>query len=917
MGTTKSFRTPIAGPGLVGRQHLLDELTAGLDRSAGGRAYLLAGDPGIGKTAVLDALAAIACARGIPVLTTVGHEAETAMPFAGLVDLIRPQLDRVERLPPRQRDALLAALGRGEAGPSEHLLALSLLELASEIAADHGLLITVDDAHLLDPATLQALGFLSRRIGDEPVLLVATHRSNHPFPDAVLAVEHRVLGPLGERESAELLDRTPGLPPHRRDQLLGLAAGNPLTLLELPLGPGCVGTEAAPTGTLRDAIQRVFADRYGEFPAGARIIAATAASDGASTPAETLRAASVVAGHPLTLADLQPALDTKLLNLDGTRLRFRHPLVRAAIWQATAESDRRAIHRALAVVAAAEPDRRAVHLAAAAIGADDAIAAELTAAADRARSRGACAVALDLIEQAAHLTATPRLRVDRLLTATELAAEVGQLDRGSELISVLSGLDLSATQQAVLTWIGELRDDRLQLTADGIHRLLAEARACRERGELDLARRLVRSAAHRHWWNPHPDLVAPVLSVARSLGDHDDSPMMLFVRICVAPGGDADAVRAAVGRHPNRPDDPPAAQLRGLTAQFAGDPALAAAVFTGAEAGYRHHSQVSLLAQTLTSHAVASILAGQFRVAAEVADEAIRLGRDAASPRWQVAALLSAGAAAGCRGTPDPGDDWPVDLLAQLRNPAQWAMYAHVRGLRAQARGDHRDAFAFFRRVFDLSDHSHHQTYRTWIVAELADSGVRAGRVADVRVLLEPLRALPQPAPILRAGLGYAAALLDTHPDRPTGRGSDDPDPFAAALADPALPGLPFLHARIRLEQGSWLRRRHHRVAARDPLRQARDLFAEIGAAPWGDRARRELNACGEGSPEHAGSGLLLLTAQESAIARLAAQGHSNREIGARLFLSHRTVGSHLYRIFPKLGVTSRAQLAHVLVAVV
>ena len=340
-----------------------------------------------------------------------------------------------------------------------------------------------------------------------------------------------------------------------------------------------------------------------------------------------------------------------------------------------------------------------------------------------------------------------------------------------------------------------------------------------------------------------------------------------------------------------------AVHLRGLTAQFAGDPAVAAALFAEAAIGYRRRGQLRALAQTLTSQSVATVLAGQFRVAAGSADEALRLGRDVTSPRWQVAAELSAAAAAGLLSS-GPHDEWPVRALDQLGNPAQWAQYAHVRGLLALSRGDYDVAFAVLRRMHQPGDRHFHPVYRTWVVADLADAGVRAGHEDEVRAVVDELKGTPQPSPALRAGLAYGQLLLtDT---------IGDPAGAAEVFRD-----FPFLRGRALLEQGSRLRRNQQRTKARDPLRAALDLFEDLGVGPWADRSRRELNACGESRPNFSPHALSELTPQELAIARLAAQGMSNRDIATQLFLSHRTVGSHLYRIFPKLGVTSRAQLAH------
>jgi DNA-binding CsgD family transcriptional regulator len=892
---------------LIGRHDLLAVVTDALDGiGERGTSLLLSGEPGIGKSALLARARHEADVRGMRVVSTSGAGAELPLPFAALVGLVRPWQDVVEKLPAAQRDALLGALGRGhDQAQSPFLVALGLLELMSELAADGGLLILVDDVHAVDPASRDAVAFLTRRVADEPIVCLAARRSNHPGPWE-LAGRELTVGPLTESESAQVIARgSSAMAPAARRRVLTLARGNPLALIELPhsVGHGAVDGTYALTSRLESA----FADRYAELPEGCRLAVAVGAANEGGTLAETLVAAGTVAGRPVSAHDLQPAIDAGLVSVSGMTLQFRHPLVRSAVNQAVAHATMRDVHAALAAALTAQPDRRAWHRALAALGRDDDVARDLDAATQRARRRGAPLVALGLAERAADLSADPRATVDRLLTAAELAADVGRPDAGSELLDRLRDAELTETQVARLTWVRELREDRVALDPDTVRRLVDVARSCHERGDDATALRLLRAAAHRCWWNPADHTPGRELfRVASAMGLDPDSPLMLFVRIAVRGAQDGDAVRARLATAWDA-DDTPAETLHllGLTAQFAGDPVLAGRIFVATEVRYRERGQLGPLAQALVSHSVAAVLTGRFREARELTDEAVRLSNDVSSTRWQAAAHVAAAAAAACLDPAQPTAELPTGMLDDLGNPAQWALYAQVRGLAALARERYAEAWAH---LGPTQQHGHryfHETYRTWLLADLVEAGVHAGHADEVTGVVRELEAVPCPSPLLRLGLAFGRAMAADDGGREA--------LFAAALAEDGLAGFPFVHARIRLEYGTWLRRQQRRAGARAQLRVARDLLAEVGAVTWAARAQRELVASGEASPATAERRTATLTAQELAIARLAATGLSNREIGARLFLSHRTVGSHLYRIFPKLAVTSRVQLVEAL----
>jgi DNA-binding CsgD family transcriptional regulator len=458
-----------------------------------------------------------------------------------------------------------------------------------------------------------------------------------------------------------------------------------------------------------------------------------------------------------------------------------------------------------------------------------------------------------------------------------------------------------------LTWVRELREDRVTLDPATVRRLVDVARTCHDRGDDTTALRLLRSAAHRCWWKP--DDHGPgqeVFRVASAIGADPDAPMMLFIRTAVGGGDDGDGIRARLATSWDAEGAPAETlHLLGLTAQFAGDPVLAGRIFAAAEARYRERGQLGPLAQVLVSHSVAAMLAGRFREARELTDEAVRLSHDVSSTRWQAAAQLTAAAGAACLDPALPSGALPTATLEDLGNPAQWALYAQVRGLASLARERYAEAYAHLAGTQRPGHRYFHETYRTWLLADLVEAGVHAGYAHEVAPIVLALEGVPCPSPLLRLGLAYGRAMTADDDRREA--------LFDAALAEDGVALFPFVHGRIRLEYGTWLRRHQRRTGARAQLRVARDLFTELGTVSWAARAHRELAASGEASPVPAQGRAAALTVQELAIARLAATGLSNREIGARLFLSHRTVGSHLYRIFPKLGVSSRVQLGEAL----
>jgi DNA-binding CsgD family transcriptional regulator len=372
---------------LYGREHELGVLTdmAGRLGEGAGGALVVRGEPGIGKSALLAAAAAQARDSGVRVLSAVGVQSESRLPFAGLHQLMRPVLDLARRLPERQRAALLSAFGMSDQAPAElFLIGLATLELISDMTEGSPVLLVADDAQWLDEPSCSVLAFVARRLAAEPAVLLIAERDGlpSPFGDGLPGLQ---VARLADSAARALLDsRAPGLEPTLRERLLAAAAGNPLALVELPQAVRAeqlaVGSLMAPRLPLTSRLERAFAEQGSGLPAATRSALLAAAADEGSALTEVLAAASVLESAAVTADALVPAVAARLVEIHETRLWFRHPLMRSAIYQASGVSARRAAHAALAGLLADQPDRRAWHRAAAALGPDEAVAADLDAA---------------------------------------------------------------------------------------------------------------------------------------------------------------------------------------------------------------------------------------------------------------------------------------------------------------------------------------------------------------------------------------------------------------------------------------------------------------------------------------------------------------------------------------------------------
>lgn len=879
-------------------QAVIDDLLEGA-RAGRSATLVLRGEAGIGKTALLD----YAAAQGITTIRSAGIESEAELPFAALHLLIRPGMELVGHLPSRQRDALEAAFGLGEGTASDRMLiGLAVLTLLAEEAAQGPLLCLIDDAHWLDRATADALLFAARRLDAEGVvMLFATRSGPQDFPAPGLP--ELALSGVGPDAAAALLDAgATRLSPAMRYRLLAESGGNPLALLELP---AIVGEESA-DGTnplpLTQRLQLAFHGRVTRLPAATRRVLLIAAAAGAADLAPVLRAAGDAGA---SLRDLQPAQEAGMIGTDGQVLTWRHPLMRSAVYQGAALTDRLAAHRDLAdaMTDTATADLRAWHLAMAATGPDEETATALERTADGARRRHGLHAAVAAYDRAAALSVDAHARVRRLVLAAETATEAGLTDRAARLAERAAG-------NAGGTGF-ELRLDSVRAQAEfasgkpgaAHRRLMAAAVALRETDPRGAARILTK-AVHTAWYLRPDELdeVAAVLATLNLVHDDPATPIVRYLTGSVAGQRVGDLRDAAADARAGGADSPAdLVQLCGsglVVGQDEQVEELAAELITEC----REQGRIGLLAPLLFFRSEGLLFGGRPRESRIAAEEGLRIARDVGQAQWasQIHAYLAylaalGGDAASCRDHADRA------VAEEFGGPgAAGASWAHAAtALLALGQGRLEQAQAELAHM--TVEPARHHVIGLRTLSDQIEVAVRLGATERATDALDRLSHWSR-----RAEQGWIAALA-SRGRALLAEGADAEPHFVAALAA----NRPFDEARTRLLYGEWLRRDKRKVDARAQLEQAMALFDRLEAAPWSERARTELGALGVGTGARAGGGpLRLLTPQESQIVRLAAQGLSNREIAARLFLSHRTIGHHLYKAYPKLGVLSRGELS-------
>ncbi|WP_433269201.1 ATP-binding protein [Actinosynnema sp. CS-041913] len=869
---------------------VVDRLLA--DARAGRSGVLVVrGEAGIGKSALLDH----AAADGFRVLRGVAVESESVVPFAGLNLLLGRVVDQAGSLPANQAAALRSALGLAPSdGGDSHLVGLAVLTLLADLAEQRPVVCLVDDAHWLDPGSADALLFAARRLEAEGVVMIFAARDLHapPFPAPGLP-ELRLTG-LSTEDATALLDQhASDLPRYVRDQIAAEARGNPLALLELPAAQReghLPAAHAYRVGSLptHSRIQQTFADRIGTLPAGTRDLLLVAAADDTGDPGVVFKAAALLGAGP---ADLEAAEQRQLLRSDQGRLTFRHPLIRAAAYQGAPLSRRLAVHKALSEVSG-DTYRSALHLAAATTAPDEDVARALARSAEDARRRSGYVAVAAAYQRAAELSPDVVRRGQRLTAAAGAALEAGQFDRAGVL-----------ADQA-----GDLLDQPLELAQVArIRATLASEQGRYGEAAAELSR-AARCAVHED----RPLAVELLFAAAQSAWTARDLPAVrqIAAQVDGLPGAsDVQALaRAALGLEGGDVADALAALRELLAAEregWQGNAVVAwwllllgedQAAFDWAvalERACRTAGALGVLPRALAYLARGRLHLGQHHDARATAEEGLRIASDIGqvfSAGFLRSVLAELAAIEG-------DEERCAEMAAHLAGgPTSAIRAACALALLDLGMGRHE---AVLERLSEVAA-GEYRLYAIGSLPDLVEAAVRVGR--------------PSMAADSAAWYGEWAE----HTGRPWARAvalrcrallTDEERWFTEAVELHRTSGRPFERARTELLYGEWLRRARRRNDARTHLRSALDAFDRLGATPWATRARTELRATGESRAQPGPDPLSTLTPQELQVVRLAAGGLSNRDIGAQLFLSPRTVGYHLYKAYPKLGVASRVEL--------
>jgi DNA-binding CsgD family transcriptional regulator len=886
---------------LVGRATEQAIVSGLLDQALdGGAALVIRGTPGVGKSALLEWAASTAGDK-FRVLRAVGSVTEFGLPYAALHQVMRPVLGHRNRLTPKYRLALEIAFGRTSgASPDLYTVAMAVLELLAEVAAERPVLVLADDAQWMDLASQQALAFLARRVAADRIVVLATHRDTESgllLDPAIPSVE---LAPLDADSAAVLLDGAAGrLEPAVRSLLLDAACGNPLALLELPRAVGAYWGPHGDRLPLTARLESSFLARIGEFDAASTTVLEVAALSDGDDVAEIVAAAGLLSSREAA-PSLDPSVSAGLIVVDGGVVRFRHPLIRSAVLQRLGPDRRRACHAAFARVMVDRPERSVWHRASATLWPDAALAAELERHAEQTIRRGAAGNAVPALERAAQLSVERAEKETRTYAAAALAYTVGQFETGERLRRHHRDLVESGHDGLRHEWLNELADgDRGG--EQRIHELLGCAEQAMGLGDDALATDLLRSAALRCWnLSPGRPVGRQVIAAADRLGVVD--PATRAQLLAYGSPFDSDGtIRSLIAGIPAAGRDAATTYRLAHAAACAGASDVSEGLLTEAADRIRSEGHLHTLGRTLSLLAWSAMRRGSWSHAVVAAEESARLCAETRQPFWEAASLVAHAMVLAFRG--DFGQAEDLVVAAERLNPRRFATIEAVatlaRAAIASGQGRYELAFACLARLHDPAGSAYHPAHALWSLAGLAETAVACGRADAARDLIQALpddvRATTSPTG--RMNLGFARAVL-----------ADDDAAFQAALAAD-MTMWPYERYRLFLAFGTSLRRRRRVRESRDFLRQARDGFDGLGARPLADRARAELRAAGERSDSPATDVWETLSPQEIQIASMVAQGMTNRDIAKSLFLSHRTVGSHLYRMFPKLGISSRSEL--------
>lgn len=913
--------TPMIASGLIGRSRELRQLGELLEATRAGhsRSVILRGEPGVGKSALLDAVAEHA--NGYTILRAAGVQAEMELAFAGLHQLLMPISGQFEALPGPQREAISVAFGINDGPtPDRFFIALAVLNVLASASTQAPVLCLIDDEQWLDRTSTQILGFVARRLDADPVSLIFASRAPSDTP---ADIPEMAISGLAASDSDALLDEALHGPfdPQIRAQILHEAAGNPLALLELP---GAVNPSELAGGfglpqamALSGRIENSFTQRLEALPKPSRNVMQLAAADPVGDPALIWRAATFL---DLDIDAVRIAVESGLIEF-GVRVQFRHPLVRSAAYRSASQSQRHAIHEALARAtdSSRDPDRHAWHRAQASAVPDEDVATELECSAERAHARGGFAAASAFLESAAALTPSPPRRALRLMAAAQAKRDAGALDEALGLLVAAVALPHDALQAASMTRLrGQIAQDQLRVT-DAVQLLQTSAG---QFGSLrsPMARITQLEALDAAVWVGDTEGINGLRAVARGIQEAAST---------ADPAGSLDVLLEALAARVVDGHPTAAPKLRTAIAAL-----LRTDGDTGADADWLWlmRSKISALLapevwdfdawhavalrETHSAREIGALVYLQFAAvylawtfiqrgdfsAAEMLCNEDRLLAEATgnAPLVFVSMLLAAWRGEGAENTNLYESEIESLTAAKVGLVADFLRYA--KSVLFNGIGRHKEALAHARRAFAAN----HIGMGPFVAAEVAEAAAHTGDTATLNAVLDWITGQVASCPTDWA-LGIESrvhALL-----------SQDADEWhQQSITHLSRAGLRLETGRAHLLYGEWLRRAGRRIDARYQLRTAEEMLSRMGADGFAARARRELSATGEVARKRsAETARDTLTSQELHVALLARDGLSNLDIGTRLFISPRTAQYHLGKVFTKLGIRSRGELTHVL----
>jgi DNA-binding CsgD family transcriptional regulator len=903
---------------LIDRTRELAVLAALLDGAEAGKsgAMLLRGEPGIGKTALLGAVSELAAGRRMSIASVTGVEAEAPLGYAALHGLLRFFPGSVDQLPAPQRDALRFALGLVSGPPPDRfLVGLGLLTLLAGAAGDAPLVTLIDDAQWLDPESAAALGFAARRLQAERVVMLFAAREVDEGMPWLWALPELTIGPLAERDATALLSTaTSGfVSPDVKARVLDEGRGNPLALVEIAreltpeqLAGADVLPEPLPAG---GSLYRLFGRRLERLGLETRLLLATAAAEPTAPVRLVVSVAERLAARPDDMAGLDGLVTF------GDAVEFCHPLVRSVAYYSVPPSERRRIHAELAreMDSPRQEDRVTWHLAMATTGTDEAVARRVEESARRMRDHGCYAAASALFKRAAALSADERIRVTRLLAASEAALTAARPDQARVMLAqARRGLTDERQAAIALRLSGEALFAAGE-TDDAARELLAAAKALMTVDPPGARQTLLRALIAAQFGTTA--VFGEVQAFASTVGEADlpsggrPSAADLFLSGFLRRfAGDATSAARLLRQALDElaaPSAVLAVEIPPIVPATAGVELIDETAVTIAAASYaefaRDAGALTILVNALITLARVDIRRGRFADAETALTEASQLA-----------------AATGAPGTPDlTASQWifllcwrgveaeasaraeALDEAGRRVSPGANLVAGHL-ALLDLGKGRYADAFE---RLEPITAEDR-LGFGTLVLADYIEAATRSGQFPEAIEALDRL-AVRATAGAALLGLGRLARCQALLADDDQAEGYYRRSIEALSGADSATE-----LARSHLIFGEWLRRQRRRQDARAELTAAYEMFADMGARAFAERAGIELSATGARASKRALGTVTGLTPQERQIAALVASGDTNSEVAAKLFISPATVDHHLRRIYAKLGVSSRTQLA-------